>query len=371
MTYFKKGITRAFDFSGRSARKEFWRFFLFAAFLIPLLLGLIDGVTGMVDKDTGVGLLGGVYSLLSFIPLLSACVRRLHDTNRSGWFILAPYVIGFFIGWIVTLIIDSDMGLIVGLCFFAIAQITVFCYLVFDSDPNKNKFGLNPKETVTSNHIPKDKSDKPDKVVIAEPLTMATISNGTKPINDDSEFYLQATQETDDDNENPALWAKAMAICEGDEGKAKYKYINFRVEELTNAAKQGATLPSIQISSPEHESKDTDAELSVLFLKEKGFKVTYKDGKWVFIDASGNGREFSTRGLVALANLKGDFHSFKEKKLAEINAHPEETPETKTHKEFSGDTQKQAQDAKKAINKLFDDATNTVVKGVSDKFNKS
>ncbi len=224
------------------------------------------------------------------------------------------------------------------------------------------------------------KNRKPNVTITHKPTKVNQISCNDKEESDiqeaknttvDNDFYLEATEEVESNNQKPALWAKAMAICEGDEGKAKYKYINFRVDELTNAAKQRATPPSIQISTPEHESKDTDAELSVLFLKEKGFKVTYKDGKWVFIDASGNGREFSTRGLVALANLKGDFHSFKEKKLAEINAHPEETPETKTHKEFSGDTQKQAQDAKKAINKLFDDATNTVVKGVSDKFNKS
>ena len=50
-------------------------------------------------------------------------------------------------------------------------------------------------------------------------------------INED-ELYLQATQEVDKSNQDQALWAKCMALCEGDEGKAKYKYIKERVDRL-------------------------------------------------------------------------------------------------------------------------------------------
>ena len=48
----------------------------------------------------------------------------------------------------------------------------------------------------------------------------------------DEELYLIATQELDIDAKNPALWSKAMAVCSGDEQKARYKYIELRVESL-------------------------------------------------------------------------------------------------------------------------------------------
>ena len=47
----------------------------------------------------------------------------------------------------------------------------------------------------------------------------------------DAQLYLKATQEVDGGKQNPALWAKAMALTEGNEKKAKYRYITLRVEE--------------------------------------------------------------------------------------------------------------------------------------------
>ena len=51
---------------------------------------------------------------------------------------------------------------------------------------------------------------------------------------DDSEYYLQATKEVDSDNVIEALWAKAMALCSGDERQAKYEYIKLRVALLSS-----------------------------------------------------------------------------------------------------------------------------------------
>jgi len=60
---------------------------------------------------------------------------------------------------------------------------------------------------------------------------LESIEISNKLISDD-DFYLQATQEVEGGNQSSAMWAKAMALCEGDEGKAKYKYISLRVVEL-------------------------------------------------------------------------------------------------------------------------------------------
>ena len=52
----------------------------------------------------------------------------------------------------------------------------------------------------------------------------------------DKQLYLDATQEVESGTQDPALWAKAMALAEGDEGKARYRYITLRVEELSKSS---------------------------------------------------------------------------------------------------------------------------------------
>lgn len=61
-----------------------------------------------------------VYSLAMIIPSIAVTVRRLHDTNRSGWFILINFVP-------------------------LIGPIVVFVFMVLDSDPDANQYGPNPK----------------------------------------------------------------------------------------------------------------------------------------------------------------------------------------------------------------------------------
>jgi hypothetical protein len=65
-------------------------------------------------------------------------------------------------------------------------------------------------------------------------MTSNDFSMNFDTINED-ELYLQATKEVDEGNQEQALWAKCMALCEGDENKAKYKYIKERVERSRDA----------------------------------------------------------------------------------------------------------------------------------------
>ena len=101
------------DFSGRSRRQEFWMFCIFS-FLVSLAVGVVDGLLGTS------GALGGLYSLAALLPSLAVSIRRLHDTDRAGWWIL------------ITLI--PLVGFIVYLAF-----------LCGDSTPGANRFGPNPK----------------------------------------------------------------------------------------------------------------------------------------------------------------------------------------------------------------------------------
>ncbi len=68
-------------FNGRARRKEFWMFALINL-IISLVLGVIDETIG-----TG-GILGLVYALAVLIPYIAVSIRSLHDTGRSGWWIL-------------------------------------------------------------------------------------------------------------------------------------------------------------------------------------------------------------------------------------------------------------------------------------------
>lgn len=72
----------------------------------------------------------------------------------------------------------------------------------------------------------------------------------------DEALYLNATEEVESGNQIPALWAKAMAICEGDEHKAKYKYINMRVQDLINEKDNRKHTPEA-IMEIVHPQKDT------------------------------------------------------------------------------------------------------------------
>jgi len=108
--YYIEVLKKYAVFSGRARRAECWYFYLFD-FLISIVLALISE-----------GILFGIYSLGTFIPGLAVSVRRLHDTNRSGWWLL--------------------IGLIP-----LIGGIILICFLVQDSQPGENKYGPNPKES--------------------------------------------------------------------------------------------------------------------------------------------------------------------------------------------------------------------------------
>jgi uncharacterized membrane protein YhaH (DUF805 family) len=74
-------------FDGRARRKEFWMFTLFSV-IISLILAIIDKVVGLDFNGGRSGVLQSIYGLAVLLPTLSVSWRRLHDTNRSGWWML-------------------------------------------------------------------------------------------------------------------------------------------------------------------------------------------------------------------------------------------------------------------------------------------
>ncbi len=105
-------------FSGRARRKEYWMFSLIN-FLIYLVLMVIEGVSGLTRMG-GIGPLTALYTLATVIPGLAVSIRRLHDTNRSGW-------------WLFISLIPLIGGII------------LLVFMATDSDAGENQYGPNPK----------------------------------------------------------------------------------------------------------------------------------------------------------------------------------------------------------------------------------
>jgi len=85
------------DFNGRATRSEYWYFILFYI-LISIVLGLIDrfvinSQSGMsIDEATQGGFLQFIFALGLLIPMIAIGIRRLHDIEKSGWWLLIGLV---------------------------------------------------------------------------------------------------------------------------------------------------------------------------------------------------------------------------------------------------------------------------------------
>ena len=103
-------------FDGRSHREEYWMFTL-CNFIISLVLMVLS----VVVPPFRVILV--LYSLAVAVPGIAVAIRRLHDTDRSGWWCLINLV--------------PVLGAIV-----------FIVYMAQDSQPGSNRYGLNPKDVI-------------------------------------------------------------------------------------------------------------------------------------------------------------------------------------------------------------------------------
>ena len=116
MNWYLEGLKKYAVFSGRARRKAYWMFTLFNV-IIVIVLGIIEVLVG------GPGIVGMLYSLAVLIPGIAVLVRRLHDTNRSGWWLL--------------------IGLVP-----LIGPIILLVFVVQDSQAGANQYGPNPKVAI-------------------------------------------------------------------------------------------------------------------------------------------------------------------------------------------------------------------------------
>lgn len=151
----KRPIEKFADFTGRAPRAEFWWYFL-AVIVASIVARIIDNILGM----NLVGPYGPISLLLMLgliVPNIAVSVRRLHDTDRSGWWILlpiVPYCLAFVLGGAAMMggaASGSAMGMGAGMgiaaIFLLIGAACALLLLVFyclPGTPGDNRYGPNP-----------------------------------------------------------------------------------------------------------------------------------------------------------------------------------------------------------------------------------
>lgn len=124
MNWLTLALKKYAEFKGRSRRREYWMFFLFCV-IVYFFAMILDNAFGiafnLAEESSGVGPIYMVSSLALFIPSLAVSVRRLHDIDKSGWYIL------------VTLIP------LIGAIWFLVMMIT-------EGTKGANKYGADPKD---------------------------------------------------------------------------------------------------------------------------------------------------------------------------------------------------------------------------------
>lgn len=91
MNGYTTAMQRYFEFSGRSSRSEFW-FYVLIYVIIYIVASLIDAFVFGTFEGGGIPILTLIVGLVHIIPSLAVTVRRLHDTDRSGWWIFIALV---------------------------------------------------------------------------------------------------------------------------------------------------------------------------------------------------------------------------------------------------------------------------------------
>ncbi|OWJ79875.1 MULTISPECIES: DUF805 domain-containing protein [Haematobacter] len=156
-------------FRGRAPRSEYW-WFVLALTIAGMVASLIDAMLFGATVSTGVatstppppvegygasawataenGPVSSLLGLLVFLPHLAVMIRRLHDTNRSGWYVLAPFAI-VVIGLLAIAALFNIAPTLAGLAWFVMFIAAVFLplyWLIQRGTAGQNRFGPDPLE---------------------------------------------------------------------------------------------------------------------------------------------------------------------------------------------------------------------------------
>jgi uncharacterized membrane protein YhaH (DUF805 family) len=152
----KRPIEKYADFGGRAPRAEFWWYCL-ALIVAYIVLSIVESIVGLKGMVFGVyGPLTALLWLATLIPSIAVGVRRLHDTDRTGWLVLVPIV-----PWVLAVVFGgaamlggaagSGAGMMAGagiafifMMVAFVAEVVLVVFWVLPSTPGDNRYGPNP-----------------------------------------------------------------------------------------------------------------------------------------------------------------------------------------------------------------------------------
>ena len=145
----KRPLEKYADFTGRASRPEYW-WYVLALCIGYLVLHIVESIVGLDHMFLTYGPLTLLLMLGTLVPSIAAGVRRLHDTNRSGWWLLialVPYGLVAIVGLMAAaggglFALMAMMGLI---GFVALAgAVVLLVFMVLPGTPGDNRYGPNP-----------------------------------------------------------------------------------------------------------------------------------------------------------------------------------------------------------------------------------
>lgn len=228
-------------FEGRASRAEYWTYILVLTvfgILVLTVFGLVVGVIIGSAEPTLLPLFQIIGFLCFFLPGLALSVRRLHDLNQSGW-------------WVIPGLIPL------------VGQIPMAIYFCFKGTDGSNDYGPDPLAELNTDKQPNTQTTKivesppkrtnearnppvvktkPELKPVEEPVNNSKSTGTEAPMNTssdisrdlESEFFAKALKEIEDDKKAPADWARAFSEADGETEKAKALYIKQRVVSLTD-----------------------------------------------------------------------------------------------------------------------------------------
>lgn len=161
MHYFTDALKKYATFEGRTTRREFWMFVLMSI-IVQILVSFVSGLLVGLTRINAIGYLTPLFVLAIFLPSIAIGARRLHDTSRSGWWLLISFVPLIGSIWLLVL----------------------FC---LDSTPGANEYGANMKgvevamPTPDATQVATPAAATPSPMENAAPVEAPKVSEPTEP----------------------------------------------------------------------------------------------------------------------------------------------------------------------------------------------
>ena len=127
-------------FSGRASRSEYW-WWLLATMIVGMIAQALD--YSLFDTENGgAAILSSVFSLVTFVPHISVCARRLHDTNRTGWLQLIPLVAAAII--FASVFTQSQTAIAIAAVLVGISVLLLIYWMIKRGTEGPNDYGEDP-----------------------------------------------------------------------------------------------------------------------------------------------------------------------------------------------------------------------------------